>query len=92
MSASTNISVSDKVNDEEHKTPQHIPTIVNGEVIETISSKVELPNPSNKVSMWNLMCDLIMELANKRNSFFNNNNIFIYCNWVVTWWQWLFYM
>jgi hypothetical protein len=19
-------------------------------------------------------------------------NIFIYCNWVVTWWQWLFYM
>ena len=21
-----------------------------------------------------------------------NNNIFIYCNWVVTRWQWLFYM
>jgi len=27
--------------------------------------------------------------------FFNNNvnnNIFIYCNWVVTRWQWLFYI
>jgi len=22
----------------------------------------------------------------------NNNNIFIYCNWIVTWWQWLFYL
>ena len=23
---------------------------------------------------------------------FNNNKIFMYCNWVVTRWQWLFYM
>jgi len=44
LSASNNISVSDKVIHEEHKTTQHVPTIVNGEVIETISSKVELPS------------------------------------------------
>ena len=23
---------------------------------------------------------------------YNNNNNIYYCNWVVTWWQWLFYM
>jgi len=79
MSASTNISVSDKVIHEEHKTPQHIPTIVNGEVIETISSKVELPNPSNKVSKRNLMSNLITELANKRNSFSSNKKHKIIC-------------
>ena len=27
-------------------------------------------------------------MVNNNND--NNNNI--YCNWVVTWWQWLFYM
>ena len=53
MSASTTISVSDKVIHEEHKTPQHIPTIVNGEVIETISSKVEMPKESKKGSTPN---------------------------------------
>jgi hypothetical protein len=35
MSACTNISVSDKVNHEDHNTTQHIPIIVNGEVTET---------------------------------------------------------
>jgi len=68
MSVNTNINVSDKVTHEEHKTTQHIPTIVTGEVIETISSKVELSNASNKGSTQNLMSDLIMELTNKRNS------------------------
>jgi len=71
--------VSNKVIHEEHKTPQHILTTVNGEVIETISSKVELPNPSNKVSMWNLMSDLIMELPNKRNSFSSNKKHEMIC-------------
>ena len=69
MSANSNTIVSDKVIHEEHKTTQHIPTIVNGEVIETINSKVELSNASNKGSTRNFMSDLIMELANKRKSF-----------------------
>ena len=31
---------------------------------------------------------LVQCLAKNYN---NNKNIFIYCNWVVTRWQWLFY-
>jgi len=42
---------------------------VNGEVFETINSKVKLSNVSNKGSTQNLMSDLIMEFANKRNSY-----------------------
>ena len=60
---------------EEHKTTQHISTIVNGEVIETISSKVELSNASNKGSTRNLMSDLIMELANKEIGNHQTKNI-----------------
>jgi hypothetical protein len=66
MSASTSISVSDTVNHEDHNTTQHIPTIVNCEVIETISSKVELLNAGNKGSTQNLMSELIMELTRER--------------------------
>jgi len=72
MSANSNTSVSDKVIREEHKTTQHIPTTVNGEVIKTKNSKVELSNASNKESTRNFMSDLIMELANKRNSHSSN--------------------
>jgi len=68
MSVNTNISVSDKVTHAEHKTTLHILSTVNGEVIETISSKVELSSASNKGSTQNLMSDLILELTNKRNS------------------------
>jgi len=45
---------------------------VNGEVTETINTKVELSNASNKGSTPNLMGNLIMELANKRNSHSSN--------------------
>jgi hypothetical protein len=75
MKLNNNISVSDKVTHEEHKTTQHISTIVNGEVIETISSKVELSNASNKGSTRNLMSDLIMELANKEIGNHQTKNI-----------------
>jgi len=71
--------VSDKVTHEKHKTTQHIPTIGNGELIETISSKVELSNASNKGSTQNLMSDLIMELTNKRNSYSSNKKHKIIC-------------
>jgi len=53
---------------EEHKTTQHIPTIVNGELIETVKSEVELFNASNKESTRNFMSDLILELAKKDQS------------------------
>jgi len=79
MSASSNTSVSDKVIYEEHKKTQHIPIIVNGEITETINSKVELCNASNKGSTWNLMSDLIMELANNRNSHSSNKKHKIIC-------------
>jgi len=35
------------------------------------------------------MTDWWVETCNNNN---NNNNIFIYRNWFVTRWQWLFYM
>jgi len=79
MSANSNTSVSDKVIREEHKTTQHILTKVNGEVIETINSKVELSNASNKGSTRNFMSDLIMELANKRNSHSSNKKHKLIC-------------
>ena len=47
MSVNSNKSASDKVMHEEHKTTQHIPTILNGELIETLSNKVELFNANN---------------------------------------------
>jgi len=52
---------------------------VNGEVIETINSKVELSNASNKGSTRNFMSDLIMELANKRNSHSSNKKHKLIC-------------
>lgn len=55
-------------NTKQHNIVQNNPTIVNGNVNETISSKVELSNANNKGSTQNLMSDLIMELTNKRNS------------------------
>jgi hypothetical protein len=79
MSANTNVSVSDRVNHDDHNTTQHIPTIVNGELIETISSKVELFNAGNKGSMQNPMSELIMELTNKRNSYSVNKKHKIIC-------------
>ena len=41
---------------------------MNGEVIETKNSKVELFNTDDKGSMQNPMSELIMELTSKRNS------------------------
>jgi hypothetical protein len=79
MSASTNISVSDIVNHEDHNTTQHIPTIVNGEVTETISSKLEFFNAGNKGSMQNPMSELVMELTNKRNGYSANKKHKIIC-------------
>jgi len=79
MSANSNTSVSDKVIHEEHKTIQHIQTIVNGEVTETINSRVELSNASNKGSTPNLTSNLIMELANKRNSDSSNKKHKVIC-------------
>ena len=55
MSANSNASVSDKVIHEEHKTTQRIPTVVNGELIETVNTEVELFNASNKESTRNFM-------------------------------------
>jgi hypothetical protein len=69
MSASTSVSVSDRVNHDDHSTTQHIPTIVNGEVIETINSNVELFNEGNKGSTHNPTSELIMELTNKRKNY-----------------------
>ena len=37
MSVNSDTSASEKVMHEEHKTTQHIPTIVNGELIETVN-------------------------------------------------------
>lgn len=71
--------VCDKVIREEHKTTQHVLNIVNGEVTETINSKVELSNASNKGSTPNLMSNLIMEMANKRNSHSSNKKCKIIC-------------
>jgi hypothetical protein len=75
MSVNSNTSASDKVMNEEHKTTQHILTIVNGELTETVNSEVELFDASNKESTRNFMSDLIMELANKRNRHSSNKNI-----------------
>ena len=75
MSVNSDTSASDKVMNEEHKTTQHIPTIVNGELIETVNSEVELFDASNKESTRNFMSDLIMELANKRNRHSSIKNI-----------------
>jgi hypothetical protein len=70
MSANTNISVSDKVNDGDYdSSTQHIPIIMNGEIIKTKNSKVELFNVGDRQSMQNTMSELIMELTNKRNSY-----------------------
>ena len=69
MSANTNISGSDKVNHGDHETTQHIPIMVNGELIKTKHSKVELFNVGDKGSMQNTMSELIIELTNKRNSY-----------------------
>jgi len=69
MSASTNLSESDRVKHNDHDTTQHIPIIVNGEVIETKNSKLELFNTGDKGSTQNPMSELIMELTNKRNNF-----------------------
>jgi len=59
-------------NTRQHNIVQHNPTIVNGNVNETISSKVELSNASDKGSTQNLISDLIIELTNKRNSYSSN--------------------
>jgi hypothetical protein len=48
MSVNSNTSASDKVMHEEHKATQHIPTIVNDEIFETVNNKVELFDASNK--------------------------------------------
>ena len=79
MSANTNISVSDKVKHDEHNTTQHIPIVVNGEVIETKNSKVELFNTDDKGSAQNTMSEVIMELTNKRNSYSVNKKHKIIC-------------
>ena len=50
MNVNINTSASDKVMHKKHETTQHIPTIVNGELIETVNSEVELFNASNKES------------------------------------------
>ena len=50
MSVNINTSGSDKVMHEKHETTQNIPTIVNGELIETVNSEVEMFNASNKES------------------------------------------
>ena len=60
---------------QEHKTTQHIPTIANSELTETVNSEVELFNVSNKESMQNFMSNLIMELANKRTVIRQTKNI-----------------
>jgi len=60
MSVNSDTSASEKVMHEEHKTTQHIPTIVNGELFETVNNKVELFDASNKESTRNFMSDLIM--------------------------------
>jgi len=36
--------------------------------------------------------EYIVTAAFNRLPIYNIYNIFIYCNWVVTRWQWLFYM
>ena len=40
MSVNSNKSASEKLMHEEHKTTQHVPTRVNGELIETVNSEV----------------------------------------------------
>ena len=69
MCANTNITVNDKVKHNENNTTQHNPIIVNGEVIETENSKVELFNAGDNRSVQNTMRELKMELTNKRNSY-----------------------
>ena len=81
MSVNTNIIVSDKAKHDEHDTTQHIPIIVNSEVIETKNSKVELFNTGDKGHAQNTMSELIMELTNKRNSYSVTKKYKIICVW-----------
>jgi fructose-1,6-bisphosphatase len=52
---------------------------MNGEVIETKNSKVELFNTGDKGSIQYRMNELIMELTNKRNSYSVNKKHKIIC-------------
>jgi hypothetical protein len=79
MSANTDISVSGRVKHDDHDTTQHIPFIVNGEVIETKNSKVELFNTGDKRNTQNTISELIMELTNTGNSCSVNKKHNIIC-------------
>jgi hypothetical protein len=57
---------------DDHDTTQHIPIIVNGEVIETKNSKFELFNTDDEESSQNNMSELIKELINERNIYSAN--------------------
>ena len=78
MSVNSNGSASNKVMHEEHKATQRIPTIVNGEQRETVNCEVELLIASNKETWRKFMSDLIMQLANKRNSHSSKKNISLF--------------
>jgi len=79
MIANSNISVSGRVKHDDHDTTQHIPFIVNGEVIETKNSKVELFNTGDKGNTQNTISELIMELTNTGNSYSVNKKHKIIC-------------
>jgi len=67
------------VRHDDHDTTEHIPIIVNGEVIETKNNKVELFNTGDKGSTQNPISELIMELTNKRNNCSVNKRHTIIC-------------
>ena len=62
----------------DNNTTQHIPTLVNGEVSETTSNKVE-QSSANEDSMQNLINELKIELNIKRNSYIVNKKHKIVC-------------
>lgn len=78
MSSSTNSTASVIVPHTDLNITQHIPTLVNGEVSEPSSNKVEQSN-SNVSNMLNLINELKTELTNQRNSYSVNKKHKIVC-------------
>ena len=78
MSASTNLSVSDRVKHNDHDTTHHIPIIVNGEVTETKNSKLVLFNTGDK-RKYKESYEWVDNGTNKRNNCSINKKHKIIC-------------
>lgn len=76
--SANNTNANDKVNHTDHSTTEHIPTIANGEISETLNSNVNLIN-AKEDNMQNFINELKIELTNQLSSYSLNRKHKIIC-------------